>query len=233
MFLWVPNYDVRLYSYHRQFYAHNIYRENIHSETYSLLLNTLIRDPLERSDLFTSIETIPAIRAKANWCIKWIEDNTLPFATRLLAFAAVEGIFFSSSFASIFWLKKRGLMPGLCFSNELICRDEGLHTEFAALLYSKLLVKPSQDIVNGIVTEAVRLEKQFFSGKRCKSLYRHSDTHFTLADALPAGVLGMNANLMHEYIEFVADNLLGMMSYSILFGTKNPVCQGLIFNHTN
>lgn len=164
MFLWFSNYDASTLSLLDITPNKHCNRENVHSETYSLLLTTLIREPTERHRLFTSIETIPAIRAKANWCIKWIDDSNQLFATRLLAFAAVEGIFFSSSFASIFWLKKRGLMPGLCFSNELISRDEGLHTEFAALLYSKLLIKPLQETVVSIISQAVTLEKQFFSG---------------------------------------------------------------------
>jgi len=141
-------------------------RENIHSETYSLLIDTYIKDPARREYLFDAIETIPCIKQKAEWAMKWINDQNSTFAERLIAFAAVEGIFFSGSFASIFWLKKRGLMPGLTFSNELISRDEGMHTDFACLLFSHLRKRPHPDVVLRIITEAVKIEQSFLTGKQ-------------------------------------------------------------------
>jgi len=173
----------------RCFYGFQVAIENIHAETYSLLIDTYVKDPLEKSRLFNAIETVPCVKKKADWALRWIE-NAPSFAHRLVAFAAVEGIFFSGSFCSIFWLKKRGLMPGLCFSNELISRDEGLHTDFACLLYSMLRNKISADEVCSIICDAVTYEKEFVS------------------DALPVSLIGMNADLMCQYIEFVADRLL-------------------------
>src|SRR5688500_9204447 len=172
----------------RCFYGFQIMMENIHSETYALLIDTYVKDPKEKDRLFHAIDTVPAVKKKAEWALRWIENGT--FAQRLVAFAAVEGIFFSGSFCSIFWLKKRGLMPGLTFSNELISRDEGMHCEFACLLYSMLSTKLSKDEVYGIIGDAVRIEKEF------------------ITDALPVDLTGMNAALMNQYIEFCADRLL-------------------------
>ncbi|KAK2741102.1 Ribonucleotide-diphosphate reductase (RNR), small subunit [Onygenales sp. PD_40] len=188
----------------RCFYGFQIMMENIHSETYSLLIDTYIKEPKQRTYLFDAIETIPCIRKKADWAIRWIQDKESTFAQRLVAFAAVEGIFFSGSFASIFWLKKRGLMPGLTFSNELISRDEGLHTDFACLLFSHLRHRPSPQAVQDIITEAVCIEQEF------------------LTDALPCALLGMNAKLMCQYIEFVADRLLVALGNKKFYNSTNP-----------
>ncbi|KAK1832330.1 ribonucleotide reductase [Podospora conica] len=188
----------------RCFYGFQIMMENIHSETYSLLIDTYIREPKERTHLFNAIDTIPAIRKKADWALKWITDEKSSFAQRLVAFAAVEGIFFSGAFASIFWLKKRGLMAGLTFSNELISRDEGLHTDFACLLFSHLNNRPSKELVRDIITDAVRIEQEF------------------LTEALPCALLGMNSNLMKQYIEFVADRLLVALGNDKVYMVKNP-----------
>ncbi|KAF2027470.1 hypothetical protein EK21DRAFT_91511 [Setomelanomma holmii] len=188
----------------RCFYGFQIMMENVHSETYSLLIDTYISEPKQRTYLFNAIENIPCIRKKADWALKWISDKNSTFANRLVAFAAVEGIFFSGSFASIFWLKKRGLMPGLTFSNELISRDEGMHTDFACLLFSLLNNRPSKDAVQAIITEAVEIEKEF------------------LTDALPCALLGMNAGLMCQYIEFVADRLLLSLGNSKYYNATNP-----------
>ncbi|KAK2797678.1 Ribonucleotide-diphosphate reductase (RNR), small subunit [Emmonsiellopsis sp. PD_5] len=188
----------------RCFYGFQIMMENIHSETYSLLIDTYIKEPKQRTYLFDAIETIPCIRKKADWAIRWIQDKESTFAQRLVAFAAVEGIFFSGSFASIFWLKKRGLMPGLTFSNELISRDEGLHTDFACLLFSHLRHRPSPQAVEDIITEAVSIEQEF------------------LTDALPCALLGMNAKLMCQYIEFVADRLLVALGNKKFYNSTNP-----------
>ncbi|WFD32953.1 ribonucleoside-diphosphate reductase [Malassezia sp. CBS 17886] len=188
----------------RCFYGFQIMMENIHSETYSLLIDTYIREPEQREYLFNAIETIPVVKRKADWALRWISDDRSTFAERLVAFAAVEGIFFSGSFASIFWLKKRGLMPGLSFSNELISRDEGLHTDFACLLFSHLKKRAQPDRVNKIITEAVTIEQEF------------------LTDALPVGLIGMNARLMCQYIEFVADRLLVALGNPKHYNSKNP-----------
>ncbi|KAA8914835.1 ribonucleotide reductase [Sphaerosporella brunnea] len=188
----------------RCFYGFQIMMENIHSETYSLLIDTYVKDPRQRAYLFDAIETIPCIKKKAEWAIKWIEDTHSTFAQRLVAFAAVEGIFFSGSFASIFWLKKRGLMPGLSFSNELISRDEGLHTDFACLLFQHLKHRPSKQAVLDIIIEAVAIECEF------------------LTEALPVALLGMNSNLMVQYIEFVADRLLLSLGNSKHYNSTNP-----------
>ncbi|CCE63411.1 hypothetical protein TPHA_0E03210 [Tetrapisispora phaffii CBS 4417] len=186
------------------FYGFQIMIENIHSETYSLLIDTYVKDPKESQFLFNAIETIPQIKEKAEWALRWINDSEALFAERLVAFAAIEGVFFSGSFASIFWLKKRGLMPGLTFSNELICRDEGLHTDFACILFSHIKNKPSPEIVEKIVTEAVEIEKRYF------------------LDALPVSLLGMNADLMNQYVEFVADRLLVAFGNKKYFKVENP-----------
>ncbi|KAJ5973455.1 hypothetical protein N7481_010665 [Penicillium waksmanii] len=188
----------------RCFYGFQIMMENIHSETYSLLIDTYIKEPKQRTYLFDAIETIPCIKKKADWAIRWINDRETTFASRLVAFAAVEGIFFSGSFASIFWLKKRGLMPGLTFSNELISRDEGLHTDFACLLFSHLNNRPEKKVVEDIIVEAVGIEQEF------------------LTDALPCGLLGMNAKLMCQYIEFVADRLLLALGNQKYYNSANP-----------
>ncbi|KAK4226063.1 ribonucleotide reductase [Podospora fimiseda] len=188
----------------RCFYGFQIMMENIHSETYSLLIDTYIKEPAQRTYLFNAIDTIPCIRKKADWALKWISDKKASFAQRLIAFAAVEGIFFSGAFASIFWLKKRGLMPGLTFSNELISRDEGLHTDFACLLYSHLNHRPSKQLVEEIIVDAVKIEQEF------------------LTEALPCHLLGMNANLMKQYIEFVADRLLVALGNEKVYRSTNP-----------
>lgn len=186
----------------RCFYGFQIMMENIHSETYALLIDTYIKDPQEKHHLFHAADTIPAVKKKAEWALRWIENGS--FAERLVAFAAVEGIFFSGSFCSIFWLKKRGLMPGLTFSNELISRDEGLHCEFACLLYSMLSNKLPQDQVHSIIRNAVEIETEF------------------ITEALPVELIGMNAKLMKRYIEFVADHWLVELGYPKLFNVSNP-----------
>lgn len=186
----------------RCFYGFQIMMENIHAEMYSLLLDTYIKDPFEKRTLLDSIHTIPSIARKAQWALRWIENGT--FAERLVAFMAVEGIFFSGSFCSIFWLKKRGLMPGLAFSNELISRDEGMHCEMAVLLYSMLKNKLSEEQIHAIVSEAVLIEKQF------------------ICESLPVDLIGMNSRLMSEYIEYVADFWLTQLGVSKIYGTANP-----------
>jgi ribonucleoside-diphosphate reductase subunit M2 len=188
----------------RCFYGFQIMMENIHSETYSLLIDTYIREEAQKTYLFNAIETIPCIKKKADWAVKWIQDKNSTFAQRLVAFAAVEGIFFSGSFASIFWMKKRGLMAGLTFSNELISRDEGLHTDFACLLFSHLNHRPIKQAVQDVITEAVGIEQEF------------------LTEALPCALLGMNANLMKQYIEFVADRLLLALGNEKYYKSTNP-----------
>ncbi len=187
----------------RCFYGFQIAMENVHSETYSLLIDTYVKDPAEKASLFNAIETVPMVGRKAEWAMKWI-DSQDSFAARLVAFAAVEGIFFSGSFCAIFWLKKRGLMPGLSFSNELISRDEGLHCDFACLLYSMLENKLSEGILLDIITQAVQIEKEF------------------VTDAIPVDLIGMNSALMSQYIEFVADRLLGALGHPKHYGTANP-----------
>jgi ribonucleotide reductase beta subunit family protein with ferritin-like domain len=185
------------------FYGFQIAMENIHSETYSLLIDTFIKDDKLKKHLFNAIDTVPSVRKKANWALKWINDTT-PFALRIIGFAAVEGIFFSGSFCSIFWLKKRGLMPGLCHSNELISRDEGLHTEFAVLMYHNLVNKPDDEQVYEIIKEAVVAEKEF------------------ITESLPCALIGMNNKLMSQYIEYVADRLLLMFGLSKIYNVVNP-----------
>ncbi|PSR95943.1 Ribonucleoside-diphosphate reductase small chain like [Actinidia chinensis var. chinensis] len=187
----------------RAFYGFQIAIENIHSEMYSLLLESYIKDSAEKNRLFHAIETVPCVEKKAKWALKWI-DGSESFAERLIAFACVEGIFFSGSFCAIFWLKKRGLMPGLTFSNELISRDEGLHCDFACLLYELMTHKPSEDRVRGIVADAVTIEREF------------------VCDALPCALVGMNGDLMSQYIEFVADRLLGALGCGKMYGVPNP-----------
>jgi ribonucleoside-diphosphate reductase beta chain len=185
------------------FYGFQIAIENIHSETYSLLIDTYVKDSREKDGLFNAIETMDCVKRKAEWALRWIDEGS--FAERLVAFAAVEGIFFSGSFCSIFWLKKRGLMPGLTFSNELISRDEGLHSDFACLLYNDHLVnKLSVDTVTEIIKDAVMIEKDF------------------VTDAIPVKLIGMNADLMCQYIEFVADRLLNELRCPKIYGASNP-----------
>lgn len=188
----------------RAFYGFQIAMENIHSESYSLLIDTYIKDREEKMTLFKAIDNFPCIKKKADWAIKWINDKRSSFATRLIAFACIEGIFFSGAFCSIFWLKKRGLMPGLTFSNELISRDEALHTEFAVLLYSKLNKKVNKSRVMEIIKEAVEIEKEFIS------------------EALPCRLIGMNGDLMCQYIEFVADRLSLQLGYDKIYNRSNP-----------
>ena len=188
----------------RAAYGFQIMMENIHSETYSLLIDTLVKEEREKTKLFEAINNFPCIKKKADWSIKWINDKRSSFATRLIAFACVEGIFFSGAFCSIYWLKKRGLMPGLTFSNELISRDEGMHTDFAVLLFSKLEKKPKKAKILEIFKDAVRIEKEF------------------ICEALPCKLIGMNAVLMSQYIEFVADRLLIQLGYNKYYNASNP-----------
>lgn len=185
------------------FYGYQIMIENIHSETYSLLIDTYIKDPVEKDYLFHAIDHMPCVKKKADWALRWISNGN--FHEQLIAFAAVEGIFFSGSFCSIFWLKKRGLMPGLTFSNELISRDEGQHCDFACLLYNKHLTnKLSRQQVENIIREAVLIEKEF------------------VVDAIPVKLIGMNADLMCQYIEFVADRLLVALGNDKIYNVENP-----------
>ena len=188
----------------RAFYGFQIAMENIHSETYSLLIETYIKDKEEKSKLFNAIENFPCIKKKSDWAQKWIHDNRSSFATRLVAFACVEGIFFSGAFCSIYWLKKRGLMPGLTFSNELISRDEALHCEFAVLLYSKLVKKIDKARIHEIIKEAVEIESEF------------------ICEALPCRLIGMNSELMTQYIKFVADRLVVQLGYKKIYNAANP-----------
>jgi ribonucleoside-diphosphate reductase subunit M2 len=188
----------------RAFYGFQIAMENIHSETYSLLIETYIKDKEEKSKLFNAIENFPCIKKKSDWAQKWIHDNRSSFATRLVAFACVEGIFFSGAFCSIYWLKKRGLMPGLTFSNELISRDEALHCEFAVLLYSKLVKKIDKARIHEIIKEAVEIEIEF------------------ICQALPCKLIGMNSDLMTQYIKFVADRLVVQLGYKKIYNAVNP-----------
>jgi ribonucleoside-diphosphate reductase beta chain len=186
----------------RCFYGFQIMMENIHSETYALLIDTYIKNAAEKHKLFHAIDTVPAVKKKAEWALRWITKGN--FAQRLVAFAAVEGIFFSGSFCSIFWLKKRGLMPGLTFSNELISRDEGLHCEFACLLFRMLNRKLSELEVHNIISDAVAIEKEF------------------ITEALPVDLIGMNARLMQQYIEFVADRWITELGYAKIYNSSNP-----------
>ena len=186
------------------FYGLQIAMENIHSETYSLLIDTYIKDDDKKKKLFNAIETIPCIKRKADWSLKWITDTDSSYAARVVAFAAVEGIFFSGSFCSIFWMKKRGLLPGLCFSNELISRDEALHTDFACLMYSQIKDKLPQEVIYEIIGEAVEIENEF------------------IVDSLPCKLLGMNSGMMTEYIKFVADRLLLQLGYDKRYNVVNP-----------
>ena len=188
----------------RAFYGFQIAMENIHSQTYSLLIETYIKDSEEKNKLFYAIENFPCIKKKSDWAQKWIKDNRSGFATRLVAFACVEGIFFSGAFCSIFWLKKRGLLPGLTFSNELISRDEALHCEFAILLFSKLNNKIKKSRIHEIIKEAVDIETEF------------------ICEALPCRLIGMNSIMMTQYIQFVADRLCLQLGYDKLYNVTNP-----------
>ena len=188
----------------RAFYGFQIAMENIHSQTYSLLIETYIKEKEEKHMLFNAIENFPCIKKKSDWAQKWIRDNRSSFATRLVAFACVEGIFFSGAFCSIFWLKKRGLMPGLTFSNELISRDEALHCEFAVLLYSKLVKKIDKARIHEIIKEAVEIESEF------------------ICEALPCRLIGMNSLMMTQYIQFVADRLCVQLGYKKIYNVLNP-----------
>ena len=187
----------------RSFYAYQGFNESIHGETYSLMIDKLVRDADEKARLFKAIETVPAVKHKAEWAMKWMSPSA-PFAQRLVAFACVEGIFFSGSFCAIFWLKKRGLMPGLSFSNELISRDEGLHQEFAVTLFGHLQSKPAKETVREIVQSAVAIEKEF------------------ILDALPCRLIGMDSIQMSQYIEFVADRLLQQLGCKPYWESLNP-----------
>ena len=188
----------------RSFYAYQQHNEMVHGETYSLLIDKYITDHEEKQKVFSAIETIPCIRKKAEWSLKWFDRDTIPFCDRLIAFACVEGIFFSGSFCAIFWLKKRGLMPGLSFSNELISRDEGLHLEFAIELFKMLKNKSSEKIVHEIVKDAISIEKEF------------------IITALPCNLIGMNSSKMSEYIEYVADRMIKQLGYKPIWNTINP-----------
>jgi ribonucleoside-diphosphate reductase subunit M2 len=188
----------------RAFYGFQIAMENIHSQMYSILIDTYIKDSTEKHRLFNAIQTFPCIKKKADWALKWIGDKRSTFQTRLVAFACVEGIFFSGAFCSIYWMKKRGLMPGLTFSNELISRDEALHTEFAVLLYTKMVKKIQRHRIYEIVRDAVEIEKEF------------------IGEALPCRLIGMNAKLMCQYIEFVADRLVLQLGYDKIYNAANP-----------
>lgn len=188
----------------RSFYGFQIAMENIHSEMYSLLIDTYIKDSVEKDRLFHATSNFPCIAKKADWAKKWIEDKRSSFSSRLVAFAAIEGIFFSSSFASIYWIKKRGVMPGLTFSNELISRDEALHTEFAIMLYKKMQNKLPKKRIYEIIKEAVEIEKEF------------------ITEAIPCRMIGMNTTLMTQYIEFVADRLCVQLGYEKIYNSQNP-----------
>jgi ribonucleotide reductase beta subunit family protein with ferritin-like domain len=188
----------------RAAYGFQLMMENIHSETYSLLIDSYIKDPVEKDKLFKALHNFPCIKKKADWAVKWINDKRSSFATRLIAFACVEGIFFSGAFCSIYWLKKRGLMPGLTFSNELIARDEGMHTDLAVLLFSRLKKGKNKKRIEEIFREAVAIEKEF------------------IVSALPCRLIGMNSVLMSQYIEFVADRLLVQLGFDKIWNAVNP-----------
>jgi ribonucleoside-diphosphate reductase beta chain len=188
----------------RCFYGFQIMMENIHAETYSLLIDTYIKDPNEKDHLFKALDTVPSVRKKGEWALRWLDRKRGNFAERLVAFAAVEGIFFSGSFCSIFWLKKRGIMQGLTYSNELISRDEGLHCDFACMLHNKLVKGAGENMIHRIISEAVAIEIEF------------------VTEALPVSLIGMNAEWMAQYIKFVADRLLMSLGATKLYGAENP-----------
>ena len=186
------------------FYAFQNAMEAVHSETYSLLIDTYVKDPVEKSQLFNAVDNFPAIKEKASWALQWIDSPTAPFAQRLVAFAIVEGIFFSASFCAIFWLRERGLLPGLSQANQLIARDESMHTEFACLLYRKIVNRLPASVVQDMVTEAVDIERRF------------------ITESIPCSMIGMNSDLMTDYIKFMADRLLAQLGYPKIYNTKNP-----------
>lgn len=188
----------------KAFYGFQIAMEVVHQEMYSLMIDTYVKDSVEKQKLFDSIFTVPTINKKANWAMKWIEDQESSFATRLIAFAIVEGIFFSSAFASIYWLKERGLMPGLCLSNEFISRDEGLHCEFAILLYNYVKNKLPQEVVHDIIKEATEIECEF------------------VRDSLKVRLIGMNSDLMCDYVKFCSDRLSQQLGYEKIYSVQNP-----------
>jgi len=188
----------------KNFYAIQNANEAIHSETYSLLIDTYIRDETEKNILFNAVKNYPAIKMKANWAIKWIEDKEAPFGQRLIAFAIVEGLFFSASFCAIFWLRDRGILPGLSFANQLIARDESIHTDFACLLYSKIKNRVTKETVHIMIKEAVEIEKKF------------------IIESIPCSMIGMNEDLMTEYIMYIADRLLVMIGYPKIYNKANP-----------
>jgi ribonucleotide reductase beta subunit family protein with ferritin-like domain len=191
----------------KAFYAFQNAMEAVHSECYSLLIETYVKDPVEKDKLFNAVTNFPAIREKAEWALQWIENSVesqAPFAQRLVAFAIVEGLFFSASFCAIFWLRERGLLPGLSFANQLIARDESMHTDFACLLYSKLVNKLPESVVHNMIREAVDIEKRF------------------ITESIPCSMIGMNADLMTDYIKFIADRLTTSLGASKMYGTKNP-----------
>lgn len=188
----------------RCFYSFQSFIETVHSEVYSTLIDKYIQDPVEKDRLFHAIQTIPCIQRKADWAMKWMNPQTSTFAERVVAFATVEGIFFSGSFCAIYWLKKRGLMPGLTFSNELISRDEGMHTDFAVLIYSMLVQKLSRERIYEIITDAVDIETEFIN------------------ESIPCSMIGMNAKLMSQYIRFVADRLMSQLGYPKYYNVENP-----------
>jgi ribonucleoside-diphosphate reductase beta chain len=188
----------------RSFYSYQIFNENIHSETYSLLIDTLVKDEKDKSILFDAINKLPVVKKKADWALKWIQDEESTFAKRLIAFAIVEGIFFSGSFCAIYWIKQRGLMPGLTFSNELISRDEGQHTDFACYLYQTLTDKLDETSFKEIIKDAVLIEKEF------------------IIDSLSCRLIGMNSDLMSQYIEYIADRLSVQLGYEIIYNSSNP-----------
>lgn len=188
----------------RAFYAFQNAMEQIHSESYSLLIDSYVKDPVEKNDLFNAVTKFPAIKEKSDWCLKWIADTLAPFSQRLVAFAIVEGVFFSASFCAIFWMRERGLLPGLSFANQLISRDEGLHTQFACLLYSKLNNKLDESVIHQMFKEAVDIEMHF------------------ITESIPCAMIGMNSELMKEYIKFVADYTIMMLGYTPLYNSQNP-----------
>ncbi len=188
----------------RAFYGFQIMMENVHAETYSLLIDTYIKDAKEKTHLFNALETVPSVATKGNWALRWLSRKRGNFAERLVAFAAIEGIFFSGSFCALFWLKKRGIMPGMTFSNELISRDEGLHCDFACLLHNKLVRGAGENKIRQIISEAVTIEKEF------------------IIEALPVSLIGMNCDLMSTYIEFVADRLLVAFDCAKMYNVENP-----------
>ena len=188
----------------KAFYAFQNAMEAVHSETYSLLIDTYVRDPVEKDKMFNAVMNFPAIKEKADWAIKWIEDDTSSFAERLIAFSIVEGLFFSASFCAIFWLRSRGILPGLSFANQLIARDESMHTDFACLLYSKLAGRVPAERVTAMIREAVDIERRF------------------ITESIPCSMIGMNSELMVEYIQYIADRLLVSLGYAKLYASKNP-----------